>query len=197
MTSLEVMTSLGQPAWSATDDESLNLILSLLHDDARQITFTSKGKGVEGTCSDADLALQLHTEELDRATTYLSDRRMTRSVQGAVQTDIHALLASELQESVARGDRAIAIAQSAGTPHGQTQTPVNTGPSAAELETWNKLKSTYITGSGKVRGDEVSDDRIETMSTEMDSQPESSSWAASRGAFKSHNRPDTFPKLHG
>ncbi|KAI3340470.1 hypothetical protein F4824DRAFT_423230 [Ustulina deusta] len=182
------MASLEQPAWSSVDNESLDLILSLLCDDASQVRSTSKGKQAEGTLSDGDLALQLYTEELQRATMYVSDRRMTKSVQDAVQTDTTVLLESEWLESLARHDRDIAAAQFAGRPQGQAQAPVNTGLSATELETWEKLTSKYIIGIDGVESDDSFYDCTDTASTETDGQPESSSWAASRGKNKSHQR---------
>ncbi|GAW23647.1 hypothetical protein ANO14919_132210 [Xylariales sp. No.14919] len=182
------MTGPKQPAWASVDDESLKIILSALRDDVREVRSTSKGKEVEGTLSDAELALQLYTAELDRATTYVSDRIMTKSVQSAVQTDTNAIVQSEYQESIARRDRAIAESQSAGRPRGQVRMLINTGPSPAELEAWEKLASIHITRSDDVGGEEVSDNITEKTPTEIDWQPESSSWAASRSADVSHQR---------
>lgn len=178
-----------QPAWSCADDESLDLVLSLLREDAHQFESTSKGKQVEGTLSDADLALQLHNEELNRVTTYASDRRMTKSIQKAVQADTDALLASEREENVARNDRALAVASSKGTSLAPTQTPAKADPSAAELEWLEKLSAMYITGVGEEA--EEGDNEVlysDTDTTSMMS-PESSSWAASRASKKSKLRP--------
>ncbi|KAI1428868.1 hypothetical protein F5Y12DRAFT_782432 [Xylaria sp. FL1777] len=183
------MASPGQPAWSFVDDESLNLILSLQREDASRVRSASKGKQAKGILSDADLALQLHAEELERATGYTSDRRMAKSAQSAIQTDTTTLLESEWQESVARRDREIAVAQSAGQPQERTQTPVNTGLSATELETWENLTSKYITGTDEAGSEDSFCDGINTPVTETDGQPESQFWVASRGQNESHGRP--------
>ncbi|KAJ8125733.1 hypothetical protein O1611_g7904 [Lasiodiplodia mahajangana] len=133
-------------SWACADDESLDLILSLLREDASVFSSTSKGKQAEGTLSDADLALQLYTEELSRAAIYASDRRMTKSIQGAVQADANALLESERVETAARNDRQFAIASSEGRPQTRTQEPVNPGPSAHDLEMFEKLSAIYVDG---------------------------------------------------
>lgn len=177
------MASLGRPAWSSVDDESLDLILSLLSEDATQITSTAKGKQVEGALSDADLALQLYTDELNRAAVYASDRRMTKSVQDAVQADTNALLESEWQEDVARRDREMVIARCAGRAPTQTEPPANTGLSETELEAWEKLASKYINRSNEDEDEDEDDGSIYdcTPPSESEGQPESSAWAASRG----------------
>ncbi|KAI0113712.1 hypothetical protein GGR51DRAFT_546919 [Nemania sp. FL0031] len=175
------------PAWACADDESLDLILSLLREDASVFSSTSKGKQAAGTLSDADLAIQLYAEELSRAATYASDRRMTKSIQGAVQADANALLESERVETVARNDRQFAIASSNGRPQVPTQEPVNAGPSAHDLEMFDKLSAIYVDGIDETdNGGDGHGNDIETMSVV---QPESSSWAASRKPKKTQRRP--------
>ncbi|KAH8156640.1 hypothetical protein CIB48_g11610 [Xylaria polymorpha] len=164
--------ALAQPAWSQADDESLSLIFSLLHEDALQVKSRSKGKQAEGALSDADLALQLYAEELKQANMYVSDRRMTKSMQEAVQTDIDALLECQRVESVAQRDRQIAVACSEGRAPRLTQVPIDTHPGVPELESefLEKLSVIYVTGID-----------------ETASHSESSSWAASR-------KPKTIPQ---
>ncbi|KAI1352820.1 hypothetical protein F5Y01DRAFT_324069 [Xylaria sp. FL0043] len=170
------MGSLEQPAWSSVYDESLSLILSLQREDASQVRSTSKGKQVEGTLSDADLALQLYVEDLNRATV-------------AVQTDTTLLLESEWQESVARCDREIATAQSAGRSQRQIQMPDLNKLSVAEEQKWETLASKYIGGTDETKSDGSFYDCIDMTSSETDGQPESASWAASRAQKKSPCRP--------
>ncbi|KAJ3552282.1 hypothetical protein NPX13_g11156 [Xylaria arbuscula] len=171
------MDTLEQPAWSSIDDNSLTLIVSILSDDASNARSTAKGKQPERALSDAELALQLYTDELHRAAVYVSDRRMTRSVQGTVQTDTDILIESEWHENVARHDREMAAAQSAGRPHTHTELPANTGLSENDRETWGKLASKYINGDN---GSGSDDSFNGSTSTESDVQPGSSTWAASR-----------------
>ncbi|KAI3323796.1 hypothetical protein HD806DRAFT_495616 [Xylariaceae sp. AK1471] len=173
-----------RPAWSSADDESLCLILDLLREDVRQMASNSKGKQREGVLSDAELALQLYTEDLNQATIYATDRRMTRSIQEAVQADAHILTLSEREERVAGYDRDIATALFAGRALDSARESVNNGPSAAELEMVEKLTATFITGTE----DEEIWTNTETSFTEPDEKPETSSWAAAR---KPHQRPCT------
>ncbi|KAI0809693.1 hypothetical protein GGR55DRAFT_161121 [Xylaria sp. FL0064] len=183
------MGSLEQPAWSSVDDESLSLILSLQREDASQVRSTSKGKQAEGTLSDADLALQLYVEDLNRATVFVSDRKMTKSVQSAVQTDTTLLLESEWQERVARCDREIATAQSAGRSQRQIQIPDMNKLSVAEEQKWETLTSKYIGETDGAKSDDSFYDCADTTSSEIDGQPESSSWAASRAQEAPPRRP--------
>ncbi|KAI1754772.1 hypothetical protein F4782DRAFT_552698 [Xylaria castorea] len=171
-----------QPAWSRADEESLSLIFSLLREDALRVKSSSKGKQVEGTVSDADLALRFYTEELKQATAYVLGRKMAKSMQEAVHTDTDALLKCQREESVARRDRQIAVALSGRRVQGQTQKPVDTGSSAPELEPelLEKLNAIYVTGINEADGEDMIDDGTETVSVTTAGHPESSSWAASR-----------------
>ncbi|KAI0975005.1 hypothetical protein F4678DRAFT_359210 [Xylaria arbuscula] len=164
-----------RPAWLSIDDESLNLILSLQNENASQMRSLSKGKQVEGSLSDAEFALQLYSEELERAAVYASDRRMTKSLQNAVQTDTNVLLESEQLENVTQHNREIATAQATGQPV-KTQAHANTWLSVTQLEAWEKLMSNIPTS-------------WDGPDSWPEFQPESSSWAASRKRSKSPGRP--------
>ncbi|KAH9987663.1 hypothetical protein F4779DRAFT_638702, partial [Xylariaceae sp. FL0662B] len=98
-----------------TDDASLSLTIDLLLDDVKQIRSSAKGKQAEGTLTDAELALQLFTEELNSAALFASDRRMTRGIQEAVQNDARALVQSEREERMAQNDHDISTSLSRGT----------------------------------------------------------------------------------
>ncbi|KAI1108437.1 hypothetical protein F5Y14DRAFT_445474 [Nemania sp. NC0429] len=175
------------PAWSCMDDESLALILSLLSQDADQMKSSSKGKQVEGTLTDADLALQLYNEELSRVTTYASDRRMTKSLQDAVQADTDAILEFQREENIAQNDRALAVSQSEGTTQAPPQIPVDAGPSAAELDQLQNLLAFYVIGNREQEGDYDTIDNNTEMALAV--RPESSSSAAARGSKDSKLRP--------
>ncbi|KAI0145151.1 hypothetical protein GGR57DRAFT_517360 [Xylariaceae sp. FL1272] len=154
----------------------------LLVEDAQNAIGNSKGKQAEGMLSDEDLALQLFTEELDRASLYASDRRMTRSIQSAVRADQPALVQLELEERIAANDREMVAALSAGREEDDAEGPVNHGPSAAEIEIWEKLDALYITGIHDYPIDDDNSDIVETGDSDADveNQPETSSWAATR-----------------
>ncbi|KAI0192264.1 hypothetical protein EV127DRAFT_44899 [Xylaria flabelliformis] len=196
------LEALAQLAWSYADDDSLSLIFSLLREDAREVEFSSKGKQVEGTLTDVDLALQLYTQELERVAAYVSDRRMTKSMQEAVLTDTDALLECQQQENIARSDRQFALARSEGRVQEQTQTPTGNNASEAELdpESLERLTTIYVTGIREADGNKAdnkevncdgsTDDSAELMSATSDC-PESSSWASSRAPENTPQRPCT------
>ncbi|KAI2625647.1 hypothetical protein GGR54DRAFT_509014 [Hypoxylon sp. NC1633] len=170
------------PSWAVTDDDSLGLAVTLLLEDVRQIVSFAKGKQTEGTLTDAELALQLYSEELDSAALFACDRRMSKSIQGAVQTDADALAQSEREERMAQNDHET----SASILQGASQTPgtemVDSQPLDEDLELLEKLSAIYITG---VENEDLDGDDVETPLADADGQPESSSWAASR---KLHQR---------
>ncbi|KAJ8117071.1 hypothetical protein ONZ43_g4295 [Nemania bipapillata] len=175
------LEGLDQLAGSCPNDENLSLILSLLQEEAQYVG--SKGKQKEGTVTDAGIALRLYTEELGRAATYASDRRMARSIQDAVQTDTAGLVGFGRAGDVARRGRGLAVASSQGRPHEKTQTSDNNDPSKIYWEMFDKLLGIFVTGIDEIEeGDELPEDDTET-------QPESSSWAASRRPKKSRPRP--------
>ena len=68
--------------YDVLDDETANLILQLQISDGLELyeTFEGKGKHREGELSDAQLALQIYTEDLKRHATIASDRQMTKSI---------------------------------------------------------------------------------------------------------------------
>ncbi|KAI1745308.1 hypothetical protein F4680DRAFT_98806 [Xylaria scruposa] len=175
-----------QPAWSCADDESLGLIFSLLREDALQVGSGSKGKQAERSLSDADLALRLYTEELEKATMYVSDRRMTKSIQEAVHNDADELLECEQEERIARNDRQIAVARSREGAQGQTQIPTTTAPPATESGS-EMLGVINGTENGEANTDAGVNEDIEMMSVDTEDHHESSSWAASR-------RPQIIPQ---
>ncbi|KAL7624603.1 hypothetical protein AAE478_006170 [Parahypoxylon ruwenzoriense] len=157
----------------STDDETFSLIVNLLLEDVQQAASSAKGKQKEGVISDADLALRLYAEELGNAAVFASDRRMTRSVQRAIQADGDALGQSEREERMARNDREISAALSRGIDPAPNATTVDDAdPSNAELEIFDKLSAIYVDG--------IDDDDDLEVRTLLGGQPESSSWAAVR-----------------
>jgi hypothetical protein len=91
-----------------TDDLTAALLIQLQLEDTEKISSSIKGKGPEGELSDAELALRLYKQELELNASILSDRRMTRSIALAVQSDGNALAESMSQEQRAARDRDLA-----------------------------------------------------------------------------------------
>ncbi|KAI8958631.1 hypothetical protein F5Y11DRAFT_359848 [Daldinia sp. FL1419] len=164
--------------YTGMGDEDIALAFRLMQEDAEQFmsTTTRKGKQVEGSETDAQMAFNLLLEELQAAETCLSDERMTRSMLRAIQLDGPVLSQAHDEENIARADRDMSIALSNGqvvdTARQATPEAVN-----SDEEFLEKLSVIYNTGfDHSLRGlDDDDDDDTATIS-----QPESSSWAASR-----------------
>jgi hypothetical protein len=92
--------------FQSMDDLTAALVIELQLEDAETVSSSFKGKAHEGTLSDAELALELYKQELKRNASIFSDRRMTRSIALAVQTDGNVLAESMSQEQSAARDRA-------------------------------------------------------------------------------------------
>lgn len=165
--------------WSITDDESLSLIASLLLDDMKQITSSAKGKQAEGTITDAELALQLYSEELNSAEIFASDRRMSKSIQAAIRTDADALAQSQREERMAQHDHDVPASISRDMHVSQDSEEVDTEPSIDELELIDKICAIYVTG---IEDQEQEQDQsgVEDLPADDDRKAESSSWGASR-----------------
>ncbi|KAI2625479.1 hypothetical protein GGS21DRAFT_530999 [Xylaria nigripes] len=172
-----VTRNLAPPNWSSADDASLELILSLLRDDVSQVASVSKGKQVAGTLSDAQIALQLYSQELDQASVFASDRRMINSMQHAVHADTNVILESQRLEREAENDRRVAMALVGEQVDRMDSTgkAINIGRSATDFELTEKLRTACNIGYDR-------DDDIYA-------QPESSSWAASRKSRPSQRQP--------
>lgn len=71
------------------DEASAALIIQLQIQDSQQLSEASgtKGKGREGELSDSQLSIKLYREDLQRNASILADRKMTRSIFRACQTD--------------------------------------------------------------------------------------------------------------
>ncbi|RMZ89571.1 hypothetical protein DV736_g3185, partial [Chaetothyriales sp. CBS 134916] len=96
------------PDFSQLDDASAELILRLQLDDVKSFKERCRGKQKEGDVDDGEYAATLLEKNLHEINMFLTDRRMTRSVANAVQTDGPLLEKSVLEEQTACEDRAIA-----------------------------------------------------------------------------------------
>ena len=89
------------------DTDTSALILRLQIDDSAGLFHLSegKGKGREGVLSDSQLAFKLYKEDLEQNASLLEDRKITKSIARACQTDGNILTASLAQEQTAINDR--------------------------------------------------------------------------------------------
>jgi hypothetical protein len=91
------------------DDLSAALAIQLLLEDSEELSNTSKGKCKEGEFSDSELALAFYKTDLKQTSRAITDRRMTRSIGVAVQTDGNLLTEFLSQEQEAGNDRGVAL----------------------------------------------------------------------------------------
>ncbi|KAI5866354.1 hypothetical protein GGS23DRAFT_383649 [Durotheca rogersii] len=163
-------------------DPDTALILQLLREDAEQAAAVARGKGKnpEGTQTDAQVALNVFLTDLLTTEAFLADQKMALSIQRAVQLDGDALFQSEEEERRARRDRNMSLALSTGQD-GVTASEAGPGAPSDDPEYLEKLQYLYVTGIDTITEDNVNISDDETL---VNSQPESSRWAASRPAKK-------------
>jgi hypothetical protein len=71
--------------FNAMDEPSAALIIQLQIQDSQRLSeaYEGKGKGREGELLDSQLATDLYRDDLERYTSILTDRQMTRSIARA------------------------------------------------------------------------------------------------------------------
>lgn len=176
-------------AYRDTDPLSLSCIIDLQLQDSQELIANAKGKGKqpEGSIDDADLALRMYMEDLERSNAVLSDRRLAQSMTTAVLLDSQLIHHERQREERFARDRLFARSldeSSARAPSRKaTDKSMPVQPNSSDHETWtdqeflDKMASLYMGQS------------IPAMSPmpdvvyESDSDgtiAESSSWGASR-----------------
>jgi hypothetical protein len=93
------------------DDATTALIIQLQLQDSKDEFEKSigKGKNVEGSLSDNQLALQLLQEDLECRATMLNDRKMAVSMREAIRADKESIIACIVQEQAESDDRSLAL----------------------------------------------------------------------------------------
>jgi hypothetical protein len=71
----------------SADEETISLILQCQMDDIDQILHAAKGKARQGEISDSAIAIDLYKEEIMAQIRTMADRKMSRSIARAVQSD--------------------------------------------------------------------------------------------------------------
>ncbi|KAI0834636.1 hypothetical protein F5Y06DRAFT_306679 [Hypoxylon sp. FL0890] len=166
-------------------DEDAVLVIRLMQEDAQAALSTSIGKGkqVQGSETDAQIALNLFLAELETAETSFNDRRMTRSILEAVQADDQAICQCQQEEEIAQADRNITLALSRGeNAPGEIEASQGNPTVAPEDEFIEKLSCIYNTGISHVESDNDVNGNDDALH-----QAESSSWAASRQPRKTRH----------
>ena len=171
------------------DPLTLSAAVQLHLDDTEELASRAKGKGREGTFSDAELALQMYIEELNACNANLSDRKMAQSMALAVIRDAQVIHQENLKEQQAIRDRELAASLEAenGDPPSTAQAEGETRDEYFDIwqdqEMLSKVAAIYMS----VPEDGLSSLPLTPLALESNSdgeleQPvaESSKWAALR-----------------
>ncbi|KFZ20941.1 hypothetical protein V502_02968 [Pseudogymnoascus sp. VKM F-4520 (FW-2644)] len=169
------MACVNQEFPQGVDEQTAYLIIQLQLQDADYYSSSSKGKAREDEASDESIAFQLQKQELENVSIFLSDRRMTKSIADAVQTDGPILGETLSQEDVAVRDRGMARQFSEGAETSNVDYPDSRSESQPlDDELLAKLQVLYVSGFEETRQGLLHQEHNE------DGQEESSTWAASR-----------------
>lgn len=102
----------------------MELIIALQLEDLESLISRRKGKSVEGSSSDNQVAMEHQKMELQNQLRVLADIRMARSLSCAAQDDGVIIAVLTAEERRAGEDREIARRMS-GIPHGQLSIPLS------------------------------------------------------------------------
>lgn len=97
-----------QKIYHGLDLLTLNPIIEIQLEDSAALGGSAKSKQREGTVNDADVALQMLTEELHTCQRVLEDRKMARSMALAVHRDGNLISRAHQQEDQIARDRQLA-----------------------------------------------------------------------------------------
>ncbi|KAK0272285.1 hypothetical protein LTR35_012868 [Friedmanniomyces endolithicus] len=168
-------------SFQTMDPLTLSTIIQLQLEDSEHLTANGggegKGKQREGTLSDAQLALQMYTEDLVSTNAVLSDRRMAQSIAMAVIRDARAIQRSHLQEDQIARDHEIAQSLQSNAPAPLNIDPTTKEALSGESDPWadpemlEKVTAIYMCDPGLIL----------PLTTCVDGTvAESSAWAARR-----------------
>ncbi|QSZ35863.1 hypothetical protein DSL72_006985 [Monilinia vaccinii-corymbosi] len=155
------------------DEQTSELIIQLQLEDAESYTVNSKGKGRAGEVSSEALAFQLQRQEMEKVLLLLADKRMTRSIASAVQTDGRILTGTLSREDTVARDHQLSM--EGGAPNGASVALPADAEQTQPLddELLAKMKILYISDDDYGHEDE-------DLEIERETNAESSTWAATR-----------------
>ncbi len=163
------------------DEETAAMIIQIQLEDSLEFSERSEGKGKrrEGELSDLQLAINLYQEDLKRNASILADRKMTRSIAHACQTDGDLLTTALSQEQSAASDRETAC-KLGGVPALNPIPPWTITSEEMDEELLGKLSALYV---------QTPDVDFETgPQSTTGNEAESSEWAATRPASQAMYR---------
>lgn len=172
------------------DPLTLSTALQLHLEDTEELASRAKGKGREGTVSDAELALQIYTEELNACTATLSDRAMAQSMALAIIRDAQFIHQENMKEQQAMRDRELAAslqAQDGGVPQAHNKKRENDDDVWQDAEMLSKAAAIYMPDPEDGSPPQLIFDSDSDAASEKP-VAESSAWAAAR---KTRDKPMT------
>lgn len=185
------------PDQADMDDDTYELALKILLDDARQMVSqpNAKGKQREDAISDQDFAFNIYAQEIETATARIKDHRVSQGLHNALSTDLEIVARYDHENQMAQYDREYALALHQGREppppprpqpvHHQTTGIANRVPARdAEIKQDQKrpLKRERRSPSpcGSLHGDNNNDEGDLFFGGKRLKTGESSYWAASR-----------------
>lgn len=167
-----------------TDPLTFNIILQLQLEDTEELASTAKGKQREGTLSDADLALQMYTEDLKACDASMADRKMAQSIALAILRDAQLIHHEHIQEQQIARDRKLAATLEANV--GAAPPPLTARPNTDQddMNIWEDPEMLSKVAAIYMPELETSSPPPLTTDSESDegTAAESSAWAARRKA---------------
>jgi hypothetical protein len=177
-----------QETYHGLDPLTLDAIIQIQLEDSAALAGSAKGKQREGTVNDAEVALQMLTEDIRTCQRVLEDRKMARSMALAVHRDGNFISRAHQQEDQLARDRQLAASltqdpaydnrHATWRPPPPTRDGEMRDPWASD-ELLEKAAALYnedfVYGGPTPAFDDNDSDGDETIA-----QPESSTWGASR-----------------
>lgn len=175
-------------SFQGMDPLTLSAIVQIQLEDSQQLVANSKGKQREGTVTDAELALQMYTEDLMSTNATLSDRKMAQSIALAVLRDGQLIHRAYRQDEQIARDREMAANLQADAPAApfninstsKTSLPQDSDP-WADPELLEKAAAIYMYEPSFTTSSSPPELVVDSDSDDA-TVAESSAWAASRKA---------------
>lgn len=145
------MATVFEDTLHSLNEETASLMIQLQLDDCRHLLDSDKGKRRQFDHNDVDFALRLYMEELSGNATIILDRRMTKSIAKAVQTDGEILVDSLVEEDRTAQDRQLAQNMSRNPSRTEFHTSFQVAATGKlDDELIEKLNALYVAGPEEV-----------------------------------------------
>lgn len=177
-------------SFQSMDPLTLSTVIQMQLEDTKELTARAKGKQREGTVTDAELALQMYTEDLINTNAVLTDGKMAQSMAMAILRDGQFIQRAHQQEDQIARDRQMAANLQADAPIPMDTDPTSKTRSSFKQDPWTGpelLEKAAILYMQEPASASASPPELIADSDSDDATvAESSAWVASR---KTHNKP--------